>query len=146
MRGIFWNGRGLLDLTKCRFLADTSRGQNLLETDISNFTYQFLGTVAGGLDYFWHCLPPQGRSGGILLGVNSESLKVLLVVVGNDAVKFHVRSKIDGFRWPLIAVYGAAQSEFKHDFLADQVCGDERLPIMVGGDFIIIQSNEEKNV
>lgn len=109
MRGIFWHSRGLLDLTKRRFLADTSREQKLdfialLETGRSNFTSQFLGTVSGGLDYVWHCFPPRGRSGRILLGVNSESLEVLKVVVGDYAVKFHVRSKLDGFRWALIVV------------------------------------------
>lgn len=46
-----------------------------------------------------------------------------------------------------MAVYGAAQPELKPDFLADlvRVCGDERLPIIVGGDFNIIRRQEEKN-
>jgi hypothetical protein len=30
----------------------------------------------------WHCLPPRGRSGGILLGVNAAVLDVSLVVEG----------------------------------------------------------------
>jgi endonuclease/exonuclease/phosphatase family metal-dependent hydrolase len=46
-----------------------------------------------------------------------------------------------------VAVYGAAQPEFKTDFLADlvRICGDERLPILLGGDFNIIRRREEKN-
>ena len=46
-----------------------------------------------------------------------------------------------------MAVYGAAQPEFKPEFLADlvRICGDERLPILVGGDFNIIRRKEEKN-
>ena len=30
-----------------------------------------------GLDYEWHVLPPTGRSGGILLGINSTYLQLL---------------------------------------------------------------------
>ena len=57
------------------------------------------------------------------------------MVMGDFAVKFRVRSKADGFDWALVAVYGAAQPEFKPDFLADliRVCGSEQLPILVGG-------------
>jgi hypothetical protein len=56
-------------------------------------------------------------------------LEVRSVVLGDFAVKFRVRSKVDEFQWALVAVYGAAQLELKPDFLADlvSVCGDERL-------------------
>jgi hypothetical protein len=64
--------------------------------------------ISGGLNFDWHCLPPRGRSGGILLGVNCETLEVGNVIMGDSAVKFHVRSKVAGFRWALVAVYGAA--------------------------------------
>ncbi|XP_073359665.1 uncharacterized protein [Aegilops tauschii subsp. strangulata] len=67
--------------------------------------------------------------------------------MGDFAVKFRVRSKVDGFNWALVAVYGAAQPELKLEFLADLVliCGSEQLPILVGGDFNIIRRREEKN-
>ena len=67
--------------------------------------------------------------------------------MGDFAVKFRVRSKVDGFDWALVAVYGVAQAEFKPDFLADlvRVCGSEQLPILVGGDFNIIRRRDEKN-
>src|SRR5215216_832938 len=152
MKGIFWNSRGLADLAKKRFLAETTIEDKLdfialLETGRDNFTSQFLGILSRGIDFDWHCLPPRGRSGGILLGVKCETLEVLSVVHGDLAVKFRVRSKIDGFRWALVAVYGAQQPELKPDFLTDlvRICGDERLPILVGGDFNIIRWREEKN-
>lgn len=81
----------------------------LLETGKDNFTAQFLSNISGGVDFDWHCLPLRGRSGGILLGVKCETLEVLNVVYGDFTVKFLVRSKVDGFRWALVAVYGAAQ-------------------------------------
>ena len=69
------------------------------------------------------------------------------MVHGDFAMKFRVRSKIDGFRWALVAVYGAPQPELKPYFLADlvRICGDKRLPILVGGDFNIIRRQDEKN-
>ena len=152
MRGIFWNSRGLRDLAKRRFLADASLEHHLdfialSETGRSNFTNQFLATLSGGLDFDWHCLPPRGRSGGVLLGVKCETLEVRSVVMGEFAVKFRVRSKADGFDWALVAVYGAAQPELKPDFLADlvRICGNEQLPLLVGGDFNIIRRKEDKN-
>ena len=65
------------------------------------------------------------------------------MVQGDFSVKFRVRSKLDGFRWSLVAVYGAAQPEFKPNFLADlvRICY-ENLPILVGG--ILILSEEKK--
>ena len=119
----------------------------LQETGRDNFTPQFLNTISGGTDFDWHVLLPRGRSRGILLGVKCETLEVLIVVHGDFAVKFRVRSKTDGFRWALVAVYGAAQPELKAEFLADlvRICGDESLPILVGGDFNIIRRQEEKN-
>ncbi|XP_073357704.1 uncharacterized protein [Aegilops tauschii subsp. strangulata] len=67
--------------------------------------------------------------------------------MGDFAVKFRVRSKVDAFNWALVAVYGAAQPELKPKFLADlvRICGSEQLPILVGGDFNIIRRREEKN-
>ena len=100
-------------MAKKRFLAEAAIEEKLdfialLETGRDNFTSQFLGSLTGGIDFAWHCLPPRGRSGGIPLGVKCETLEVLNIVRGDYTVKFRVRSKSDGFRWALVAVYGAA--------------------------------------
>ena len=153
MKGIFWNSRGLKDLAKRRFLADASIEYRLdfialSETGGDNFSPQFLSTLSGGVDFDWHCLPPRGRSGGILLGVRCDSLEVQTVVIGDFTVKFRVRSKANGSNWALVAVYGAAQPELKPEFLVDlvRICGSEQLPILVGGDFNIIRRREEKTM
>lgn len=126
-------------MAKRRFLTEISRQQKLdiialLETGRPNSSSQFLGTISRGLDFVWYCLPPHGRSGGILIGVNKASLEVRKMEVGDYDVKFHVRSIIDGFDWALVAVYGAAQPEHKPVFLAEfvRICGDENLPIWWG--------------
>ena len=103
MKGIFWNSRGLKDLDKRRFLAEASIEHRLdfialLETGRDNFSPQFLNILSGGIDFDWHCLPPRGRLGGILLGVRCDSLEVRSVVMRDFAVKFWVRSKADGFK------------------------------------------------
>jgi hypothetical protein len=92
-------------------------------------------------------LPPQGRSGGILVGINTATLKVSRVDSGDFCVKLAVKSKIDGFEWLLVPVYGAAQDKFKHDFLAELVrmCDSETLPMLLAGDFNILRRPEEKS-
>jgi hypothetical protein len=90
---------------------------------------------------------PRGRSGGILTGINNDSLIVTKVISGDSCVKFHLKIKKDNFEWALVAVYGAAQDRQKPAFLAElvRICENETLPLMVGGDFNIIRRKEEKN-
>jgi hypothetical protein len=153
MKGIFWNSRGLRDLAKINFLRDTSIENDLdfidlLETHRRDFTnVMLLEEYCGGKEFFWHWIPPRGRSGGILLGVNLSVLVVENTQVGDFFVNFTVKNKCDGFRWVLMTVYGAAQPEHKDSFLAEFVntCSSQTLPLLVGGDFNIIGSPGEKN-
>jgi hypothetical protein len=97
----------------------------------------------GGLD-FMYCLPPLGQSGGILVGLNLQTINVKNIVAGDHCVKFHLSSKLDKFEWYLGIVYGAAQDAQKGEFLAELVrmCEDVALPLLVGGDFNIIRRQE----
>jgi hypothetical protein len=113
MLGCFWNGEGFRDPAKHLFVRETIRDYKLdffaiLETGRADFSVLFLRNIAGSADFSWYCLPPQGRSGGILVGVNNVTLQVRKVVNGDYCVKFQLRSKKDGFDWLLIPVYGAA--------------------------------------
>ena len=135
MKGMIWNSEGLGDTVKHHTIQETVREQKLdfvglLETGRSNFASHFLKHLAGGLDYAWYCLPPHGRSGGILVGFNSTSISVQNVVTGDFCVKFQLKSKVDGFLWTLVVVYGAAQNNLKPDFLAElvRICENETLP------------------
>jgi hypothetical protein len=49
--------------------------------------------------------------------------------------------------WCLVIVYGAAQLCDKEDFLTElgMVCSDQRLPLLIGGDFNILIFSSEKN-
>jgi hypothetical protein len=76
MLGCFWNGEGFRDPAKHLFVRETIRDYKLdffaiLETGQSDFSVPFLRNIAGGADFSWYCLPPQGRPGRILVGVNN---------------------------------------------------------------------------
>ena len=119
----------------------------IMETGRSNFATPFLNRLAGGMDYALFVLPPHGRSGGILAGFNCATLCVQDVISGDFCIKFHIKSKCDGFLWTFVIVYGAAQDEHNPEFLAElvRICDNESQPMLVGGDFNITRPQEEKN-
>ena len=51
-----------------------TRKQDMSKTNLAH--------LSGGADFIWHCLPPSGRSGGILLWVNATVLEVSIIVEG----------------------------------------------------------------
>jgi hypothetical protein len=105
-----------------------------------------LNQLALGYKFSWFCLPPHGRSGCILVGINSDTLHVLKVSIGDFCVKLHIKCKQDGFEWIMVPVYGATQDTHKEEFLAELVrtCESDILPMLVGGDFNIIRKRKEK--
>ncbi|XP_062193487.1 uncharacterized protein LOC133896859 [Phragmites australis] len=117
------------------------------ETHRNDFVQTDLNHFCGDRDFGWHWSSPRGRSGGILMGVNLSLFEVIDIFEGEFHVKFHLKCKDDGFQWILMAVYGAAQPEYKELFLTELVhaCSNLTLPIMVGGDFNIIRSPVEKS-
>ena len=81
MRAFIWNSEGFRDTAKHIRVQESVREHKLdivalLETGRSNFHSHFLRSLVLGRDFSWFCLPPRGRSGGILVGVNSETLCV----------------------------------------------------------------------
>jgi hypothetical protein len=153
MKGCFWKSDGFCDFIKHSFVRETIREHKLdffaiLETGRSSFSTPFLNHLSGGLDYCWYCLPPQGRSGGILVGINTTTLLVNKFSNGDFCVKFKVRSKIDGFDWILVPVYEAAQDEKKPEFLSELVrtCDNETLPLLIGGILISFGVKKRKTM
>ena len=92
MKGFYWNSRGLSDLAKYRYISEAI-SVAVMETGKQDMSRANLNRLSGGADFVWHCLPPRGRSGGILLGVNSLILDLSLIVEGEFFVKFHLRNK-----------------------------------------------------
>jgi hypothetical protein len=97
MKGWFWNGDGFGDKAKHMFIRETIWEHKLdffaiLETWLSVFSAPFLNHLAGGLDFCWYCLP-QGRSGGILLGINTATWSVGKVSNGYFCTNFTLDKK-----------------------------------------------------
>ena len=141
MKGIIWNSDGFGDTAKHLAVNELVREHKLdfmgiIEPGRSSFATPFLNFLAAGLDFTWYCIPPHGRSGGMLLGFNNATVAVQNVVSGEFCVKLHLTIKTDGFRWALVVVYGAAQDEKKPEFLAEMVriCEGETIPMLVGGE------------
>ena len=139
-------------MAKFGFLSNTSKEQQLdfialLETGRDDFSQTDLNKICRERNFMWSWTLPHGRSGGILMGCNVDVFDIGLTDHGDFYLKFHLRNKIDDFKWILVAVYGAAQPEFKECFLTELVhaCRIESLSIMIGGDFNIIRSPEEKS-
>jgi hypothetical protein len=92
-------------------------------------------------------LAPHGRSGGILLGVDLTVFDIGSIDEGDFYVKFTLRNKDYDYKWALFVVYGPAQQENKENFLIEMahICSIESLPYIIGGDFNILRSPEDKN-
>ena len=81
MRGFIWNSDGLGSPANHLTFNEADPEHKLdfvamLETGRSNFATPFLNFLVGAYDYNWYCLPPRGRSGGILVGFNNAVLAV----------------------------------------------------------------------
>ena len=71
----------------------------------------------------------------MLIGVNTATLQVKNVDVGDFCVNLYVKSKCDGFEWVLVSVYGASQDEHKPMFLSKLVRLCENEPLLGGWGF-----------
>ena len=107
MKGLFWNSRGLGDLVKHSYICYLVKEQHLdfvaiLETGKKDFSVACLNHLCGGRGFLWHFSPSQGRSGGILLGVDSWVFDIGSIDAGDFYVKFHLKTKrmiSNGFLW-----------------------------------------------
>ena len=95
MNGMFFNSRGLGDLAKHLFIAECNREYNLdfmalSETGRRDFSASLLDRLSGGIDYNWISRPPRGRSGGILLGINTWTMDVLVSSDEEFHIKLHI--------------------------------------------------------
>ena len=91
-------------------------------------------------------MAPRGRSGGMILGINPLTFDIGQIE-GDFFIRFKLRHKEDDFKFNLISIYGPAQLDLKSHFLSElvRVCSKETVPIIIGGDFNIIRSPDEKN-
>ena len=152
MKGVFWNSRGLADLAKHRFLAELVKEEQinfiaLSETGRVSFPHHVLKNLCAGHDFIWHTMAPHGRSRGMLLGVDLSVFDIGAIDEGDFYIKFTLRYKANDFKFNLYSVYGPAQIQNKSAFLVElaNTCSKEPLPYIIGGDFNIMRSPEDKS-
>ena len=92
MIGMFWNVRGIGKDIKRNFIRDTILEKQLdfvghQETIKSDFTKNELHNLAGGRNFLWEWIAPRGKSGGILVEINSDNFDLLQVEKGTYFVR-----------------------------------------------------------
>ena len=100
--------------------------------------------------FAWHWLPSSGsagHSGGILLGMKDATFEVGSMYRGQFFVSMELYERALNFKWEVVIVYGSADHRCSPTFLAElhQKISTSLLPVVVGGDFNLIRSPDEKN-
>ena len=124
--GLIWNSRGIGEKKKRDFIKEQIGKNNLdfvgiQETMKTDFNKLDLSDLSASEKFEWDFLPSKGRSGGILVGINSATLIKEKKEQGEYFVKITVRNIGDGFCWDLVVVYGDAQPRGKPKFLVELV-------------------------
>jgi len=97
--------------------------------------------------YAWHWIPSEGKSGGILCGVNLEKFDVIHFSEGNFSLSATVQCKKEKKKLLLVSIYGPAHDENKEEFITElsQICHKRSCPMLMGGDFNIMRYSSDKN-
>ncbi|KAL5647801.1 hypothetical protein ACJX0J_042156, partial [Zea mays] len=111
------------------------------ETIKQDFSNKELRSLDGDNKFLWKWLPAKGHSGGILMGVKGDSLEVEDWECFTYAINAVIKDRVSNFRWCVITVYGPANHQFSKEFLDElsDICRNEVLPIIIGGDFNLIR-------
>jgi hypothetical protein len=101
MNDMFKNIRGLRDLDKHSHIANCCRDYYLNFVAISergkqDYSQSFLDRLCSGINFQWFSCPPRGRSGGMLVGLRSDTM-VVLAFDGEYHIKLIVRNKANNF-------------------------------------------------
>ncbi|PWZ06939.1 hypothetical protein Zm00014a_024860 [Zea mays] len=99
------------------------------------------------MSFNWVSSEPNGRSGGLLFGFNSDTVDIISHNCGKFLISSIISHKEKNFSWKFLNVYGAAQEVNKRDFLCElaSFCHNSSVPLLIGGDFNIIRRESDKN-
>jgi hypothetical protein len=111
------------------------------------FEDSWLNSIGGNINFVWFWSPPNGRSGGLLVGFDADILDVREKELGEFMIRILVVHKENGFIWNFINVYRAAQDDQKQKFLSEfsPFCSKCIHPVLIGGDFNILRKDSDKN-
>jgi exonuclease III len=137
---------------KSEFLRDIIRRERidfigLQETNKKNFDDSWLDFIGGNRNFVWVWSPPNGWSGGLLVGFDADIFDVREKELGEFMIRILVIQNESGFIWNFINVYGAAQNDQKQKFLSElsTICSKCSHPMLIGGDFNILRKESDKN-
>jgi exonuclease III len=152
MIGVVWNCQGLVKPGKFEFLRELITKHKvdffgLQETKRKKFDQNLFEALNPQRNFFWISSPPRGRSGGLLVGINSDIFDIINQDIREFMIICSIHHKSKNVTFNFVNVYGAAQLENKDKFLSElsSVCSNCKGPTIFGGDFNIIRTNEEKN-
>jgi exonuclease III len=152
MKVMFWNVRGLgrgsrRSLVRNHIISDNLEVVALQETIKQNFEDWELRELAGNQSFSWCWSPSKGHSGGMMIGIRSDSLEVEDHIYEAYFMGVLVRNRVTNHRFWIINVYGPAQHNYSSSFLQDlsSFCSTLSLPVLMGGDFNLIRNNNERN-
>ena len=119
----------------------------LQETMRKQYSDKFFRKIDYNKKFAWHWVPSNGKSGGILCGVNLDRFEVIKFVEGAFTVNAIVNDKKEKRTLSLVTVYGPAHEEGRENILAElaQICSTNVYPMILGGDFNILRFSSEKN-
>jgi hypothetical protein len=90
-------------------------------------------------NYLWKWIPSEGRSGGLLSGININSLDVGSFSEGKFILQLNMWDKYQKKKCNFLNVYGAPHDGDKEEFLRELASfyNKKKEPYVVGGDFNI---------
>ena len=152
LNGLVWNSRGVGDKGKRDFVCESASKYKLdfigiQETMRQDFSESILHSIGGETPFNWTWTPSRGRSGGILLGINSDTLEVLETGRGEYFIRVLVLGKIEKLSWNLVVVYGDAQPTGKAKFLVElvHIVKNNHIPLCIAGDFNLTRRASDRN-
>jgi exonuclease III len=152
MKILMWNVRGLGKPARRRQVREYILHENidfigLQETIKQDFSESILRDLAGSCNVSWFWSPSYGHSGGILVNVQGDILEVENHTARTYSIQTTIRNRLTNFKWDVVMVYGPTHHDFSLDFLAElsDICSHSGLPLVLGGDFNLIRSEDEKN-
>ena len=144
MIGLIWNCQGLGIGSKVQFLRELIKDEKvdfigLQETLRSHFSEAWLTSLAGIKPFAWFSAPPNGRSGGLLVGFNTDVFDVRENEIGEFMIRTLIYRREKNLIWNFVNVYGAAQKENKSRFLCElsSFCSRSHVPLLIGGILIL---------
>ena len=151
MKIISWNIRGLGGRRKRLLVKEQLRKIKpdiviLLETKREIVDRQLVASVWGSRFKEWVFSPSLGRSGGIAVLWNSQSVSVIDSMIGEFSASIRIVENT-GIDWWLSGIYGPCRQRERNSFweeLADLFgyCGDRWC---LGGDFNVVRFTAEKS-